>query len=306
MTDQVARSYACCTAIARRAASNFYLSFYLLPRQQRQAMCALYAFLRRTDDVGDSPDPVAARRSALCGWRSALEAALAGRFDDPLMPALMDTVARYRIPPRHLFEVIDGVQMDLTIGRYATFAELEHYCHHVASAVGLACIRIWGFHSDEALPAARACGVAFQLTNILRDLGEDAARGRIYLPEEDLERFGYRADELMAGMRDDRFRRLIEFEVDRAESCYRQAAALQQWLSPSGRRVFGAMFTTYERLLHEIARREGDVFTRRIRLSRWQRWGIATRWLLTRPVLKGGLAPDRAADATPANGHRPK
>jgi phytoene synthase len=151
MNDPLAASYEYCRQIARHSATNFYYSFLVLPRPKRQAMCALYAFLRHTDDLGDSAQPASARADALARWRVSLERALVGKFDAPLFPALADTIACYTIPPEYLLAVIDGVVMDLEHTSYATFADLADYCYKVASAVGLACIHIWGFSHPAAL-----------------------------------------------------------------------------------------------------------------------------------------------------------
>jgi phytoene synthase len=187
-------SFAACREITRRANSSFPLAFRLLPPHKRRAMSALYAFSRLTDDLTDEPGEAAVQRAKLARWRAAIADALAGRSTHPIHPALHDTVARFAIPPRLLFDIIDGVETDLEPVRFATFADLYPYCYRVASAVGLACVRVWGLRAgatwEEADGPAEAAGVAFQLTNILRDLGEDAARGRVYLPTEELERFG--------------------------------------------------------------------------------------------------------------------
>ncbi|MEX0677327.1 MAG: presqualene diphosphate synthase HpnD [Pirellulales bacterium] len=275
-------SYRHCQRIARRSASSFYYSFLLLPRPKRMAMCALYAFLRRTDDLGDSSASVAERRAALEAWRVALVRSTNGEYDDPLLPALSDTIDTFGVPIVHLESVIDGVEMDLEPRRYETFEQLEQYCHRVASAVGLACLRIWGSSGGEAEEPARRCGVAFQMTNILRDLKEDAARNRIYLPREDFDRFGYTVDDLRAGVRDERFRQLMRFEIDRTEKLYEQGARLEHSLAPDGRRIFGSMMAVYRALLDEIKRKDGDVLTTRVRLSNWRKMRIATRWLLRR------------------------
>lgn len=293
MSSVVEASYADSCRIARRTAKNFYYSFLVLPRAKRQAMCALYAFLRHTDDLGDSGEPAEMRAAALGRWRASLDRALAGTFDAPVFPALADTVARYAIPPEYLAAVIEGVEMDLTHARYETFDELSEYCHRVASAVGLACIHIWGFDGPEALEPARACGLAFQCTNILRDLKEDAANDRVYLPQEDLRRFQYSVDDLKRNVRDGRFRSLMRYEIARTEQLYRQAARLEEHLSADGRAVFGAMMSIYRGLLDEIKRLDGDVFSRRVRLSPWRKLGIAARWLLpvpswARPTIAGG------------------
>lgn len=283
MNLELRTSYRYCGRLARRSASSFYYSFFLLPPAKRAAMCALYAFLRHTDDLADNQLPLDERRKSLDLWRQSLSRAMNGGFDSPILPALRDTVTKFEIPLEYLIAVIDGVEMDLEHTRYQTFAELEDYCYHVASVVGLACVHVWGFRGEVGFESARQCGVAFQLTNILRDLQEDAANGRIYLPQEDLADFGYKNEELVAGIFNDCFRRMMRFEVGRAEELYRQASDLAPWLHPDGQRVFGAMMATYRGLLDEIRRRDGDVFTRRVRLSRWQKLKIAIRWFLLPP-----------------------
>lgn len=281
MNGDVRESYARCRQVARRAGSNFYLSFFLLPSAQRGAMCALYAFLRHTDDLADSDAPLAERREQLHAWRTALDEALAGRFRSPLLPALADTVRRYDIPPQYLYDAIDGAEMDLDTTRYATFADLKGYCHRAASVVGLACLRIWGCSTAEAEQPARRCGVAFQLTNILRDLKEDAARGRIYLPLEDLARFGCPEAELLQARFSANVGRLVQFEVERAHAFYDEAAALQPLLPRDGRRAWRVMMATYREMLRDIEARGGNVFETPIRLGRWRRFRLVAQALLS-------------------------
>jgi phytoene synthase len=288
MTWTLEASYAHCQRIARSEARNFYYSFLVLPRAKRLAMCALYAYLRHTDDLGDNPRPADERRALLARWRQSLDRALAGSYDDPLFVALADTVCRYEIPPEYLYAVIDGVTMDVEGRTYETFAELADYCYKVASVVGLACIHIWGFTDERALVPARRCGLAFQLTNILRDLKEDAAAGRVYLPLEDLRQFQYSADDLRHNVRDSRFRSLMRYEIGRAEGLYVEALELERYLGPDGRASFGAIVSTYRALLERIKRLDGDVFGRRVSLSPWRKWGIAARWLLPRPSWSRG------------------
>jgi phytoene synthase len=278
----VARSFAYCERLARRAAGNFYHAFRLLPAEQRRAMCALYAFMRVADDLADGPADAAAKRRALQSWRRQLDAALRGAYGHALHPALHRSVERYGIPREYLGAVLDGVEMDLDTPRYATFAELYGYCYRVASAVGLACIHVWGFAGERAKSYAESAGVAFQLTNILRDLGEDAARGRVYLPQEDLDRFGYRADDLALGRRDGRFRGLMRFQAERARSYYDAAEPLAGLLAPAGRAVFLVMSRTYRGLLDAIVRRDYDVFSGRVRLSRLYKLWLAARALPVR------------------------
>lgn len=305
MSADLNESFACCRRIARRTGTSFYYSILLLPRSQRRAMCALYAFLRLTDDLGDSelaagdrngvggiqsvPADAAWRRDALDRWRVSLERSLEGQFDHPIMPAVADTLVRFAIPREYLHAVIDGVAMDLNEPVFETFADLEVYCHRVAGVVGLACLHIWGFSDARALAPARRCGLAFQLTNILRDLEEDSTRGRSYLPREDLRRFNYPEHDLRRHVYDDRFRRLIRFEIARAEQCYAEAAELANYLQGGGRAMFGAMFDTYSSLLAEIKRRDGDVFSQRVRLSSWRKLRIAAGWFLTRPGHGGAM-----------------
>jgi phytoene synthase len=280
--SSLSKSYAYCERLARREAGNFYHGFRLLPADQRRAMCALYAFMRIADDLADAPGPAAAKRLPLEGWRAQLHDALAGVYRHPIHPALHHTVAHFGVPPSYLEAVLDGVVMDLDTDRYETFADLYRYCYRVASAVGLACIHIWGNAAEPARRHAEAAGIAFQLTNILRDLGEDAARGRVYLPREDLERFGYPAEHLARGVRDGPFRELMRFEVARANAYYDAAAPLADLLPRAGRAVYLVMQRTYRGLLDRIVRRDYDVFSSRVRLSRLHKLWLAARALPVR------------------------
>ena len=275
----LAQSYTWCERLARRQAGNFYHAFRLLPAAKRRAMCALYAFMRVADDLTDGPELVADKRVALENWRRQLDTALAGHYHHPLHPAFHHTVERYGIPRRYLEDVLDGVGMDLDTDHYETFDDLYRYCYRVASAVGLACIHIWGFADERAKKHAEAAGIALQLTNILRDLGEDAARGRVYLPREDLERFGYHAEDLRQCRRDERFRELMRFQAARARRYYDSAAPLADLLDPPGRAVFLVMLRTYRGLLEAIVRCDYDVFTRRVSLSRLRKLWLAAQVL---------------------------
>jgi 15-cis-phytoene synthase len=303
--DALARSYAACRRVVRRSGSNLCGGFLLLPAEKRRAMDALYAFMRRTDDLVDNPRPAHLRRQAMVEWRAALEHALLGCFDraaEPavfrwdatagarceddggaILPALADAVHRFAIPPDHLRALLDGIEMDLHTRRYETFDELRQYCERVASAVGLACIHVWGFRGGEALESARQAGVALQLTNILRDLRDDAEQDRVYLPQEDFRACGYTVDDLLARVADERFHRLMELEIDRAEGFYRRGATLLDLLEPDGRRVFGIMTSVYHALLDRIRRRPADVLTRRVALGRASKLRIALRWTLFPP-----------------------
>jgi phytoene synthase len=271
MTPSLARSYRYCEEVARREAGNFYHGFRVLPRPQRLAMCALYAFLRIADDLSDEPNTEDDKSRLLAQWRQGLDQCLEGRFAHPLHEALHHTVTRYAIPPRYLHDVLDGVGMDLRPARYDTFAELRLYCYRVASAVGLSCIHIWGFRDERAKVYAENAGLAFQMTNILRDLGEDARRGRLYLPTEDLQRFGYDPERLQRGERDEHFRELMQFEVQRARGFYAAAWPLVTLLPPAGRAIFLTMARTYRALLDLIEQRDYDVFSSRVALSPWRK-----------------------------------
>ena len=248
MTSELAASYAHCRAIARRSSSSFYYSFLLLPKRQRMAMFALYAFLRRTDDLGDSLADVAERREALVAWRRSLDRALDGQFDDPLLPALADAMQAFEIPRAYLDDVIDGIEMDLEPPGYRTFAELEVYCQRVASAVGLACLHIWGCTAARGARAGAAVGHRLSIDEHLARLERGCrARDRFYLPQEDLVRFDYTTADLRAGVRDERFRRLMQFEIERTEQLYSAAAELEGLLEPDAQRVFGSMVSVYRR-----------------------------------------------------------
>jgi phytoene synthase len=265
----LAASQSYCLRVARRAARNFYYGFYPLSDEQHVAMCAVYAFARRSDDITDEEGPAdrAARRQALQCWRAALDAALSGDYgDDPVLPALHHAVGRFSIPPCYLHELIDGVAIDLAPPRYQTFDDLYRYCYLVASTVGLICLHIFGFDSTEAPALAEKMGIAFQLTNILRDLREDLGRGRLYLPAEDLERFGVAPADFQPP-RLDRLRPLLAFEADRAEHYYAEAAPLLDLVHARSRASLWILATIYHHLLEHIRAAQFDVFSRRVRLS---------------------------------------
>lgn len=299
-----AASYRHVRKICRRSGSNFYHSFWLLPKPKREAMCALYAFARTTDDLGDCAEPAALRTSWLHWWRQAAalnlisddsetkmpEGLLPEGFEkandwpinlhqraQQILPALRDASRRYQIPSRYLLEIVDGVLADQQKTRFDTYEQLEHYCYLVASAVGLCCLHIWEF--DEPLPTSAAidCGLAFQLTNILRDVAEDAARGRIYLPRQHYEQHGLSEDDLLQPRRDDRLRCLVMDEVDRAKSLYCTGWSVWDSLHPDGRPMFSMMWRTYRRLLDRIAANPEQVAVRRINLSKREKLGIVSQ-----------------------------
>jgi phytoene synthase len=296
--QSLSESYDYCGELTRRTAHNFRFSFLTLPADKRRAMNALYAFNRITDDLGDEDQtPVELRRASLAAWRESLRAALdrncniqqggspktaeVGTFGDhPALAAITDTVAQYRIPCEHLFAVIDGVEMDLGPVEMSTFTSLERYCYHVAGAVGLCCIHVWGFRDERAIPLAVECGLALQLTNILRDIGEDASLGRIYLPREDLHRFGYSAGDIGGGVINDRFLELMRFQTARVKTYYERAEGLFDHLEPHGKPILRAMLDIYGGLLREIERRQFDIFSKRVSLPKWKKLWYAGRAML--------------------------
>ena len=267
----IENSYRYCRNIARKRAKNFYYSFLLLQKPQRDAMCAVYAFMRQCDDLSD--DPVSSDKAKLQQsvrlWRLQLDRALQGDvIDDPIWPAFHDTVQRYAIPHRFFHEMIDGITSDIEPQQMQSFDDLYRYCYHVASVVGLTVIHIFGFQSVRALLLAEKCGVAFQLTNILRDVREDAAGGRIYLPAEDLRRFEVSSEQLRVGREDDRFRALMRFEAGRARDLYADSEPLLQMIDPKSRRSLWALREIYLRLLGKIERADYNVLSRRIAVSK--------------------------------------
>jgi 15-cis-phytoene synthase len=267
-----------CRRLSARARSSFRFAFGLLPRPQADAMHALYAYLRLTDDIVDGPGEVAAKRAQLQGWKRRMNDALAGVYTHRIHAALHHTALTCGIPAPYLYTPIRGGERDLSGEPFRTFDELKLYCHQVAGVVGLACVRIWGVKPgvawEQVEPLAEAAGLAFQLTNILRDLGEDRAAGRVYLPAEELERF----DSPQEGWGDTpHFRELLRFQVDRARGLYHQCEPLTALLSPHGRAVFALMCRAYRGLLERVASAGPAVLTRRVRLTRWAKCGLILR-----------------------------
>ena len=269
-------SYAWSEGVARSQAKNFYYSFLLLPRPQRRAMCAIYAFMRYCDDLSDD-EGIPDRAAAIARWRTDLDAALAGSAGDhAVWPAFIDAVTRYKIPHQYFYDMIDGVSSDLEPRRIQTFEELYDYCYHVASVVGLTVIHIFGFESQDALLLAEKCGIAFQLTNILRDVREDAEKNRVYLPAEDLARFAVAAPTFEPR---ERFIELMQFEAQRARDYYRESAPLVGLIDPGSRASLRALIGIYSRLLDRIVASDYDVLARRVRVPTWEKL-----WVLMRSV----------------------
>jgi phytoene synthase len=286
-------SYAWCEELTRRSRSNFRWSFYTLDADRRRAMMALYGFMRLTDDLGDDESIPSAERAVQLGeWRKTLANALASTSADndsshPLMPALRDTITRFEIPPQYLYDVIAGVEMDLHPVGVKTLTELETYSYHVAGAVGLCCIHIWGFRGEEAIPPALACGRALQYTNILRDVGGDLELGRIYLPEELLEANDYSVEQLKSRVYSPQFVAVMEQMSRIARDNYAESEQLFPLLDPAGRPILRAITDTYLSLLERIERARFRVFDRRIRVPAWRKLWLVGRSLLTsKPVAR--------------------
>jgi phytoene synthase len=279
------KSFAACSAITQNAHSSFPVAFRLLAPARRRAMDALYAYMRVTDDLADEAAEPREKRRKLVAWRAGLTAALGGTFAHPIHPALVDTVRRYAIPPRFLYDAIDGMETDTGPVRMASFTELYPYCYRVASAVGLACVRVWGARpgatDSDTDPSAEAAGIAFQLTNILRDLGEDRTRDRVYLPADELARFDCPPERWLDPAHTGPFRELMRFQVARARTYYQRGAALAPLLTADGRAIFHVMCGVYSRLLDEIEHLDYDVFTRRVRVPKWRKAAVcASGWLV--------------------------
>ena len=284
-SDTVRESYAECNRIARAARSSFYLAFFGLRKEKRNALCALYAFMRLIDDVSDEPGDLESKRQALARWRSMLDQAIGGHTDGrAVLPALADTIERFQIPTRYFHDLILGAEMDLTVSTYATFDRLSEYCYRVAGTVGLTCLHVFGFNDPKAPDLAERLGLAFQLTNIIRDVGSDYAMGRIYLPQEDLDRFGIRAEELR-GPVTPQLAELLAFEAERASQMYQEGAPLVSRVNADSQATLWALVRTYSSLLARIEEREFDVFASRISLSSAEK----IQYLLT-----AGLAARRA------------
>ena len=273
----LAESYVFCERVARTQAKNFYYSFLLLSRPQRQAMCAIYAFMRYCDDLSDA-EGVSDRAGAIARWQQDLDSALAGNAPEhPVWPAFSDAVARYRIPHDYFRDMIRGVSSDLEPRHIQTFQELYDYCYHVASVVGLTIIHIFGFDDPRALELAERCGVAFQLTNILRDVREDAEHGRVYLPAEDLIRFGVKPTELSGAALSSGLRNLLEFEAGRARAYYQESEPLMDMVDSGSRASLKALIGIYSRLLERISNSGYEVLGERVRVPAWEKVWILAR-----------------------------
>jgi len=293
--SQLAVAYSVCRGITRSRAKNFYYGFLVLPKKKRRALCAVYAFMRRCDDIADDPSlPVRDRRQKLDVWLDAFHAAQAGHpTDDPILLALTDAQRRFGIPAGLLDALAFGTAMDVEEDseqptnsglqvQYRSFEDLERYCYNVASVVGLVCIRIFGYNKPDAEPLAERCGLAFQLTNIIRDVKEDAALGRVYLPGKDLAEFSISATEIASTVDPAHIRPLLALQAQRAFENYRAAEDLIPLIDEDSQPALWVLVTIYRGLLEKIVRLNYDVFTRRVSLSVWEKLKILSRGFLQR------------------------
>ena len=289
--SEVELSYSECRRVARASASNFYYAFFMLPQAKRDALCALYAFMRLVDDVSDTVGSAADKQRGLSHWRASLDAAAAGDVSShPILPAFADTIERFHIPARYFHDLISGAEMDLTVGEYPTFDRLREYCYRVAGTVGLTCLHVFGFDDPHAPDLAEKLGIAFQLTNILRDVPKDYEMGRVYLPLEDLAEFGVHPASMARGPLTPEMRGLLEFEAARARNYYREGVELIPLVHADARASLWALVRIYSTLLRRIEARGYEVFSERVRLSTPEKTGILLRarlgWYSQKNVLE--------------------
>jgi len=295
--SQVAVAYSVCRSITRSAATNFYYAFLVLPKTKRQALTAVYAFMRRCDDIADDESlSIRERRQKLAEWLDAVHNAQAGRpADDPVLLALTDAQRRFGIPSELLDQLAYGTAMDVQQEEFAaaptraelavhyrSFDDLYLYCYRVASVVGLVCIRVFGYRDQAAEALAERLGIAFQLTNIIRDVKEDASVGRVYLPEEDLAKFGIAPADLRAVADPARFRDLLALEAERAREYYRAADELMPLIEEDSQPALWVLSTVYRRLLEKMASRQFDVFTAKVALTTREKLAILAKGFLKR------------------------
>jgi phytoene synthase len=269
-----------CQTKAAQSGSSFYYSFLFLPEERRRAITALYAFCREVDDVVDDCSDVATARATLAWWRQELAAAFHGTPQHPVARALAEIAPRFNLAEARVAEIIDGMQMDLDTNRYPSFEALRQYCHRVAGVVGLLSAEILGYQDRRTLEYAADLGLAFQLTNIIRDVGEDARRDRIYLPLDEIERFGVSTGDITGSRETDNFRRLIEFQIERALGYYREAFSKLSAVDRRAQRAGIIMAAIYRALLDEIRRDGCRVLTRHTSLTPVRKLWIAWKtWI---------------------------
>ena len=282
LSPALAAAYQDCWAITKREAKNFYYGFIALPADKRRAIYAAYAFSRRVDDAVDEAGDATERAARLAESRRQLAAVYANGVSpdepaDPMRLALGDAVRRYQIPREYFEDLITGVEMDLTINRYPSFADLRLYCYRVASVVGLICLQIFGYRDPRAREHAVDLGIALQLTNILRDVREDAGRDRVYLPLDELDQFGVREDDLLEGRLTDRMRRLLRTQAERARDYHGRGRRLLPLLDLRSRVCAGTMQGLYAEILQRIEARQYDVFAGRVGLTTGEKFALMGR-----------------------------
>jgi phytoene synthase len=264
-----------CRSKAAASGSSFYYSFMFLPQERRRAITALYAFCREVDDAVDECSEPALARTKLAWWRTEVARIYDGDPGHPVAQALAPVVRSFDLAHEHFYEVIDGMEMDLSRTRYADFKALQLYCYRVASVVGLMAAQIFGYRNRRTLRYAHDLGLAFQLTNIIRDVGEDARRGRIYLPLDELDRFQVSEAEVLESRPSERFRRLMGHQLQRAEQFYAQALAELPGEDRVAQRPGLVMASIYRALLEEIRRDGFPVLTHRTSLTPLRKFWIA-------------------------------
>jgi len=271
-----------CQRKAAASGSSFYYSFLFLPPEQRRAIIALYAFCREVDDAVDEAADPAVARAKLTWWRGELHAVFDGNAQHPVARALAPVVRAYRVAESQLTQIVDGVEMDLDYNRYPDFATLEVYCHRVAGVVGLLAAGIFGYTQPATLDYARTLGLALQLTNIIRDVGEDVRRNRIYLPLDELARFGLSSTDIIEHREDERFERLMAFQIARARAYHDRALALLPQADRRAQRAGLVMAAIYRALLEEIASLRGRTLNQSVALTPLRKLWIAWRtWMAT-------------------------
>jgi phytoene synthase len=298
VSDQLSHAYAVCRGISRRAAKNFYYGFMVLPSEKRNALSAVYAFMRHADDISDESgvDPQL-KRQKLTEWLDSAKTVFAGKAtDDPVLMALGDAQKKFKIPAELFEKLVYGTSLDLDMPPASaeapailceTFEDLKQYCYYVASVVGLVCIRIFGYQDTKAEFLAEDCGLAFQLTNIIRDVKEDASMGRIYIPAEDLMRSNLTAvnfafSTLQGPAQVQQLRPTLEYEADRARKYYESAKWLMELIDEDSRAALWVLVEIYSRLLQKITDRNYDVLTDRVRLTLWEKLKVLSRGFLLR------------------------
>ena len=264
-----------------QSGSSFYYSFLFLPPERRRAITALYAFCREVDDTVDETTDGSVARIKLAWWRTEVSKMYSGTPTHPVMLALQPHIATYQLEEKHLLAIVDGMEMDLDQSRYLDYAGLQRYCWHVAGVVGILSASIFGYTNPQTLAYAEKLGLAFQLTNIIRDVGDDARKGRIYLPVNDLQQFGVTANDLLKLQHSDKFEALMRFQAERAQAIYDEALALLPKEDRRAQRPGLMMAAIYRTLLDEIQRDGFHVLNQRISLTPlrklWLAWKTYVR-----------------------------